>query len=223
MLSTQITWHKSCRLQDAGMRLKRAKCLFLLPSVEYLGHVIVAEGLCTSEAKVNAIVNAPAPQNVTELRSFLGLVNHYGKFLPDLATTLAPLYRLLQKQKKWTWGNSQEKVFKTVKHLLKSSRVLVHFDDKLPIILSCDASPYGVGAVLSHRMANGDEGPICFASRTLTAAESKYSQLDKEALAIVFGVKNHHQYLYGRQFELKTDHKLLTHIFSESKATPRIY
>ena len=122
------------RLQDACMRLKRAKCLFLLPSVEYLGHVIVAEGLCTSEAKVSAIVNAPAPQNVTELRLFLGLVNYYGMFLPDLATTLAPLYQLLQKQK-WTWGNSQEKAFETVKHLLKSSRVLVHFDDKLPIIL----------------------------------------------------------------------------------------
>ena len=155
------------------MRLKRAKCLFLLPSVEYLGHIVVAEGLCMSEAKVSAIMNAPAPQNVTELRSFLGLVNYYGKFLPDLATILAPLYQLLQKQKKWTWGNSQERAFEMVKHLLKSSRVLVHFDDKLPIILSCDASPYGVGAVLSHRMANGEERPICFASRTLTAAEHK--------------------------------------------------
>ena len=98
--------------------------------------------------------------------------------------------------------------------------MLVHFDDKLPLILSCDASPYGVGAVLSHRVANGDERPICFASRTLTAAERKYSQLDKEALAIVFGVKKHHQYLYGRRFELKTNHKPLTHIFSKSKATP---
>ena len=170
------------RLQDAGMRLKRAKCSFLLPSVEYLGHVICAEGLCTSDAKVGAIVNAPAPRNVTELRSFLGLVNYYGKFLPDLATTLSPLYQLLQKRKKWTWDNSQEKAFEEVKKLLLSSRVLVHFDDKLPLILSCDASPYGVGAVLSHRMATGDERPICFASRTLTAAECKYSQLDKEAL-----------------------------------------
>ena len=186
------------RLQDAGMRLKKTKCLFLLPSVEYLGHIIRTEGLCTSDAKVSAIVNAPAPQNVTELRSFLGLVNYYGKFLPDLATTLSPLYQLLQKQKKWTWGNSQEKAFEEVKSLLQSSRVLVHFDDKLPLILSCDASPYGVGAVLSHRMANGDERPICFAFCTLTAAERRYSQLDKEALAIVVGVKKHHQYLYGR-------------------------
>ena len=138
---------------------------------------------------------------------FHGLVNYYGKFLPDLATTLSPLYQLLQKQKKWTWGNSQEK---EVKSLLQSSQVLVHFDDKLPLILSCDASPYGVGAVLSHRMADGDERPIYF-------AEHKYSQLDKEALALanMVGVKKHHQYLYGRWFKLKTDHNPPTHIFSE--------
>ena len=117
-------------------------------------------------------------------------------------------------------GQQLRKAFEEAKCLLQSSRVLVHFDDKLPLILSCDASPYGVEAVLSHRMVNGDERPICFASRTLTAAERKYSQLDKEALVIVFGVKKHHQYLYGRRFELKTDHKPLTHIFSVSKATP---
>ena len=208
------------RLQEAGMRLKKTKCAFLLPQVDYLGHTISAEGLRTSDAKVSGIVNAPAPKNVTELRSFLGLVNYYGKFLPDLATTLSPLYQLLQKQKKWSWGSSQRKAFQEVKDLLLSSRVLVHFDNKLPLILSCDASPYGVGAVLAHKMDNGDERPVCFASRTLTAAEQKYSQLDKEALAIVFGVKKHHQYLYGRRFELKTDHKPLIHIFSESKATP---
>ena len=76
-----------------------------------------------------------------------------------------------------------------MKDLLQSSRVPVHFNDKLPLILSCDASPYGVGAVLAHKMDNGDEKPVCFTSRTLTAAEQKYSQLDKEALTIVFGVK----------------------------------
>ena len=85
------------RLKTAGMRLKRAKCEFLLSSVEYLGHVISAEGLRTSDSKVKAILKAPAPQNVADLRSFLGLVNYYAKFLPDLATVLAPLYQLLQK------------------------------------------------------------------------------------------------------------------------------
>ena len=208
------------RLKDAGVKLKKSKCFFLLPSVEYLGHTISSEGLHTSDAKVNGILKAPAPTSVSELWSFLGLINYYGKFLPDLATTLAPLYTLLQKKKKWPWGQSQQNAFEQVKKLLKSSRVLVHFNDDLPLVLACDASPYGLRAVLSHRMPNGDERPVGFASRTLTVAEKKYSQLDKEALAIVFGVNKYHQYLYGRKFELKTDHKPLTHIFSPSKVTP---
>ena len=162
--------------------------MYLLPSVEYLGHTISEEGLQTSESKVSGIVKAPNPKNVSELRSFLGLVNYYHKFLPDLATMLAPLYALLQKKTPWTWGKSQEDAFNQVKELLKSSRVLVHFDASLPLLLECDALPYGLGAVLSHRMSNGDERPVCFASRSLTTVERKYSQLNKEALAIVFGV-----------------------------------
>ena len=94
----------------------------------------------------------------------------------------------LTKAEKLAWGQSQDEAFKHVKNLLKSSRVLVHFDDQLPLILSCDASPYGVGAVLSHRMPDGSERPVGYASRTLAKAEQKYSQFDKEALAIVFGV-----------------------------------
>ena len=208
------------RLADSGMRLKREKCSFLLSSVEYLGHVISSEGLKTSDSKVKAVSNAPVPTNVSELRSFLGLVNYYGKFLPDLATILAPLYDLLQKRKKWSWQKPQEEAFRHAKELLKSNRVLIHFNDTLPLVLSCDASPYGVGAVLAHRLPNGDERPVGFASRTLSIAEKKYSQLDKEALAIVFGVRRFHQYLYGRSFELKTDHKPLIYIFSEKKGTP---
>ena len=180
------------RLAEAGMRLKEGKCAYLLPSVENLGHIHSAEGLGTSDSKVSGILRAPAPKNLAELRSFLGLVNYYGKFLPDLATTLSPLYDLLQKQKKWSWGPSEVEAFNKVKELLKSSRVLVHLDPQLPLILSCDASPYGLGAVLSHRMPSGEERPMGFVSRTLTAAEWKYSQLDKEALASVFGVKRYH-------------------------------
>ena len=86
----------------------------------------------------------------------------------------------------------------------------------------CDASPYGHGAVLSHQMPNGEEKPVGFASRTLTKAETNYSHLDKEGLAIIFGVKKFHQYLHGRQFEIKTNHKPLTHIFHEIRATPTL-
>ena len=109
------------RLESAGMKLKREKCAYLLPSVEYLGHTISEEGLRTAESKVDAIVRAPAPRNVTKLRSFLGLVNYYGKFLPNLATILSPLYALLQKNQKWDWGSGQAKAFQEVKTLLQSS------------------------------------------------------------------------------------------------------
>ena len=145
------------RLESAGMRLKKEKCAFLLPSVAYLGHIITQEGLHTEETKVSAIVDAPEPTNVGELRSFLGMVNYYGKFLPDLATTLAPLYRLLRKSCRWRWRKKQRKLFRQVKDLLRSGRVLTHFDDSLPLVFACDASPYGLGAVLSHRMPNGEE------------------------------------------------------------------
>jgi hypothetical protein len=208
------------RLQSAGMRLKSSKCAFLLSSVSYLGHIISAEGLRTAESKVQAVVDAPNPKNLSELRSFLGMVNYYGKFLPNLATTLAPLYKLLRQTTAWKWGHSQKDAFRRVKKLLLSSRVLTHFNDQLPLIVECDASPYGLGAVLSHRFPDGTEKPVGFASRTLTKAEQNYSHLDKEALAIIFGVKKYHQYIYGRQFVIKTDHKPLTHIFSESKAVP---
>lgn len=138
----------------------------MLPSVTYLGHVISAQGLHTEDGKVKVVAEAPAPQNVAELRSFLGMVNYYGKFLPDLATLLSPLYTLLNHSTPWKWGQSQRVAFKQVKELVKSERVLVHFHDRLPLILSCDASPYGLGAVR--------ERPLRFASRTLTAAERNW-------------------------------------------------
>ena len=106
-----------------------------------------------------------------------------------------------------------------ISKILKSDCVLVHFDPK-SVILACDASPYGIGAVLSHRLEDGKEKPIAFASRTLAPAEKKYSQLEKEGLAIIFGVKCFHQYLLGRHFTIVLDHKPLQQLFSESHVTP---
>ena len=205
------------KLEEAGLRLKRAKCSFLVPSVEYLGFKISKE---PTAGKIKAVKSSPAPTNVSQLRSFLGVVNYYGKFLPDLSTLLAPLYSLLQKDAKWNWSEKQQKAFEEVKTLLTSDRILVHYDPDKELVLACDASPYGVGAVLSHRNADGCDRPIAFASRTLAPAERKYSQLEKEGLAIVFGVKRFHSYLFGRCFTITSDHKPLRYLFKENSATP---
>ena len=203
------------RLDKAGLRLKRSKCLFMSPSVVYLGHKIDSQGLHPVAEKVKAVQDAPKPRNVSELKSYLGLLSYYGKFLPNLATTLAPLYALLRASARWQWTAKQEDAFRASKRLLTSSQVLVHFDPRLDLVLSCDASAYGIGAVLSHRMPDGAEKPIGFISRTLSPAERNYSQIEKEGLACVFGVKRFHSYLYGHPFTLITDHKPLLSLFNE--------
>ena len=173
------------RLEKAGMRLKQSKCQFMLPAVEYLGHKISEKGLQPMEGKVRAIAEAPAPQNVSQLKAFLGMLNYYAKFLPNISSRLAPLYKLLQKAVKWAWGPAQQEAFKEAKEALISAKVLVHYDPTKALMLSCDASPYGVGAVLSHKFEDGTEHPVAFASRSLSPAEKRYAQLDKEGLAIV--------------------------------------
>ena len=207
------------RLKQAGFRLKRHKCAFLLPSIEYLGHVIDAEGLRPSGKKTQAIQNAPTPKTTSELRSFLGLMNYYGKFIPNLSTLMASLHWLLQKHVKWDWGRAQENAFRKAKGVLSSSQILVHFQPDKDLVVICDASPYGVGAVLSH-VLDGTERPIYYASRSLAIAEKKYSQLDKEGLAIIFAVKRFHQFLYGRPFLIKSDHKPLQYIFGHTHPVP---
>ena len=207
------------RLAQVGLRVKKPKCKFMVPSVEYLGYRIDAAGLHPIADKVQAVVDVRTPTNVTELRSFLGLLTYYGKFLPNLSTLLAPLYKLLRKGVSWQWGNAQDGAFRKSKKLLSSSPLLCHFDSKLPLTLACDASAYGIGAVLAHRLPDGSEKPIAYASRTLNAAERNYSQLEKEGLSCIFGVKRFYAYLFGHHFELVTDHKPLLGLFGEHKPT----
>ncbi|XP_041823137.1 uncharacterized protein K02A2.6-like [Melanotaenia boesemani] len=210
------------RLKEAGLRLRRRKCAFLRNEVEYLGHMINAEGLHPVQSKVTAIEEAPRPTNVTELKAYLGLLNYYNKFLPNLATHLAPLHQLLRKESQWTWNKEQEDAFSLSKQMLKSTKVLSHYSADKELVLACDASPYGVGAVLSHVMEDGSEKPLGFMSRTLTPAEKRYSQLDKEGLAIMFGIKRFHKYIYGRMFTISTDHKPLISLFHEKKPVPQM-
>ncbi|XP_061564077.1 uncharacterized protein K02A2.6-like [Cololabis saira] len=205
------------RLDQAGLRLRRNKCMFMSREVIFLGHKVDSTGLHPVHDKVAAIQDAPAPTSVTELKAYLGLLNYY-----NLSTILAPVHKLLRKDTKWQWGKEQVDSFQHSKQLMQSAEVLVHYDPEKDLVLSCDASPHGVGAVLSHRMPNGTERPIGFVSRTLNSAERNYSQLDKEGLAVIFGVNRFHKYIFGRPFTIVTDHKPLLSLFDELKAVPQI-
>jgi hypothetical protein len=145
------------RLRENGIRLNKEKCKFFEKSIRYLGHIIDEKGLHKDTDKTKAISNTHRPKNVSELRTFLGLANYYNKFIPNLAGILHPLYQLLKTDTKFTWTQQCEDAFNQVKHQITNEQVLVPFDPKLPLILSTDASPVGLGAVLSHRMPDGSE------------------------------------------------------------------
>ena len=209
------------RLSVHGFRLKQPKCSLFQSSVEFLGHTIDAQDVHTLLAKCQAIVKAQAPRDVTELRSFLGLLNYYGRFIPNLASLLHLLNQLLRKGVVWKWSEECAQAFKVAKEALVLAHVLAHYYPALPLLLAADALSYGVGAVISQYL-DGRERLITFASRTLTAAEKNYAQLEKEALALVFGVKHFHQYLYGRLFTIVTDHQPLTYQLGPQKPIPSL-
>ena len=209
------------RLQEKGLRCRLEKCVFAQPVVEYLGHLLSNKGIAKGP-KVDAVKQMPRPQDVSTLKSFLGSVQFYGKFLPNLSTITEPLFKLTKRDTPWRWGADEEAAFTTLKMMLCKDTVLAHFDPKQEIGISCDASDVGVGVVLFHRYPDGSERPIANASKTLSDTQRRYSQIQKEALSIIFALHKFHQFLYGRKFILVTDHKPLTSLFGPSKATPML-
>jgi transposase InsO family protein len=208
------------RLRKHGMKLKREKCEFFKSSITYLGHQITADGIRPVMDKLKAIREAPEPQNVEQLQAYLGLLGYYRKFIPNLSKRIAPLNELLKADQKFNWGPVEIATFKMSKGLISSNALLVHYDPTKPLLLQTDASPYGLGAVISHEMPDGTEKPIAFASRSLTPSEKNYAQYEKEALSVVFGVKKFHQYLLGRQFTIVTDHMPLVTSLGEKPLSP---
>ena len=161
------------------------------------------------------------PKNQGELRSFLGMVQYYAYdcFIPGLATDCAVLNDLLQKKSKWQWTTTHAKAVNAVKTALTCADILTHYGPSLPLSLTCDASPVGIGAVIFHTLPGGKEKPVAYTS---ASAEQNYAQIQKEALGIVFGVQKFKQYLMGRKFQLLTDHKPLIAIFYPNKGIPEM-
>ena len=206
-------------LEDSGLTVNLKKCEFFKEEVTFCGYRISKSGVRPMKENVNAVVNAPVPRNISEVRSYLGMLNYYQSYLPDLSTVAEPMHRLLRKGTVWKWGEDQRKSFEATKSMLVKAPLLVHFDPSLPIVVHTDASPYGVGAVLSH-VVNGEERPVSYSSRALTVAERNYGHIEKEGLALVFAVKKYHHYLFGHQFTMITDHKPLLGLFAETKGIP---
>lgn len=188
--------------------------------VTFLGHELSGEGVKPSKEKVDALAKAPAPKNLSELKSFLGMINYYRKFIKNMAHTLHPLYDLDRKDVKFRWSQECEEAFEKAKLAIINSPLIVTFDLTKKTILTTDASQYGIGAVLSQE-DKGIEKVVQFYSRTLTVAERKLPQIQREALAIVDSIKHFHKYLFGHKFMLITDHEPLKAIFGTNKSLPQ--
>ena len=209
------------RIQSAGITLNQSKCEFSKETIKFLGHVINSNGVSADPQKIEAIVNMKAPSSVSELRRFLGMTNQLGKFSSNLAEMTKPLRELLTKQSTWLWGPTQEDAFHKIKDELSSNRILAWYDPAADTKVSADASAYGLGAVLLQ-IQGGQWKPVVYASRSLTETESRYAQIEKEALASTWACERFSDYILGKSIVIESDHKPLLNNKSLDTLPPRI-
>lgn len=211
------------RLAEYEVLLNKKKCVFDVESLEFLGHELSVKGVRPTESRVAAIQNFREPQNVSELRSFLGLICYVGRFMPDLASRTASLRQLLRADVPFKWTVKESTAFKEVKNEASKIDYLGFFDPKDRTKLIADASPCGLGAVLLQEDSRGQIRIIAYASKALSDLEKKYFQTEREALALVWSVEKFKLYLQGTRFTLLTDCKALKFLFSpKSRPCARI-
>eukprot|EP00731_Ephydatia_muelleri_P004100 Em0002g276a len=204
------------RLETAGVTLNKDKCSFGQESLKFLGHVIDKEGIRPDPDKTAAIWDMPAPQNISYLRRFMGMVTQLGKFTPNLAELSQPLRDLLSSKRAWNWGPSQREAFSLVKMELSKPSVLAHYSPTARVKVTANASSHGLGAVLTQ-LNKGEWRPVTFASRSMTETERRYAQIEKEALAVTWACEKFRDYVLGRNFDIETDHKPLVPILSSKQ------
>lgn len=206
------------KLREYDILLNQSKCQFKLSEIEFVGHRFGAFGMAPSQSKIEAIKSFRAPKTSEEVRSFLGLVNYVGAFIPDLATVSFPLRELTKAQSIFKWEHEEQEAFDHLVSLISDEKNLAHFDRNLKTRVVADASPVGLGAVLLQ-FYEGIPRVVSYASKSLSETERRYAQTEKEALALVWAVERFQIYLLGIRFELETDHKPLEAIFS-ANSTP---
>lgn len=194
-----------------------------MEKVVYMGLLLTKHGIGPADEKIRAVVEASSPTTPSEVRSFLGLVGYSARFIPNFSTMAEPLRKIARQGVPFIWGEAQAQAFQQLKTAISQAPVLAYFDKEAHTQIIADASPVGLGAVLVQKK-NGESRPVCYASRTLSSVERRYSQTEKEALALVWACERFHLYLYGLpEFDLVTDHEALKVIYSTtSKPSARI-
>lgn len=214
-------------LNDANLKIQLDKSEFLHQEIEFLGYVIGSAGIKPNPQKIEAIQRYPSPKSIKDLRSFLGMMSYYRRFVKDFAKIAKPLTNLLRGEKnmssskKIKLNEAEVKCFEKMKSILSSTDVLAYPDHTKPYILTTDASDFAIGAVLSQGEM-GKDRPIHFASRSLTRAEEKHSVPEKEMLAIFWALKIFRNYLYGAKFKIFTDHQPLTFALSPKNTNAKL-
>ena len=197
------------KLKEAKLMIKLKKCKFGEQNIEFLGHIIGRDGIKPDPEKIEKIKNLKAPNNLTELRSVLGLCSYYRRFVKNFSKIVKPLNKLLKKHIKYEWTKEQQKALEILKQKLIEYPILIQPDFEKPFILAVDASGNALGAVLSQLNEEGNEAVIAYASRTMNSAEQNYPITEQECLAVVWGIEHFHKYLMNRKFTVITDHSAL--------------
>lgn len=199
--------------------------MFAVPKVKFLGVVVGSDGISPDPDKISALKNLQAPSDVSGVRRLLGMVNHVGRFLPNLSEITAPIRQLLTKTSTWYWGPDQQEAFQSVKDALTNVTAMARYDPMFHTTVSADASSYGLGAVLLQDQPTGERRAVAYISRSLSPAETRYSQTEKEALAVTWAVERFHQFVRGIVFDIETDHRPLITLLSKAELNmmpPRI-
>ena len=210
------------RIRDAGLRHKPKKCHFTRESVEYLGHVVSAEGIRTNPEKLRAVNEYPTPFDVRSLRSFLGLASYYKRFVPSFSKVVAPLHALTRKDTRYTWSSGCQEAFQQLKILLTTAPLLKYPDFVKPFIVETDASGTGLGAVLAQKQDDGTVRPIAYASRSLQKHEKNYGIAELEGLGVVWATKHFRPYLYGHSCTVFTDHEALKSLLNTPQPSGKL-
>ena len=211
------------RIKRAGLTIKPSKCLFGFRTVKFLGHNVGQGKLTPQDNTVQRILSFPHPTTKKQLRSFLGLIGWYQKFIPNYSLITAPLTNLLQKKQPnaLRWNEEHESAFEILKKTIVSEPMLRTPDFNLPFVVQTDASETAIGAALLQEFGDGLL-PVAFASRKLQPRETRYTVGERECLAIIFALKKFDRYLYGKEFTLYTDHSSLTHLKQKSPENSRL-